>query len=276
MNSSNKQRLNKNISKWLIAGSLFFTLFFTGNVFAVSAEYTQSYSSDQKLYFGSLVSLEPNNESKITLANTENAKNFLGVYIDDGGSTLAVNMSDAANQVAVNGKVVALASNLNGDIKKGDFLAISTVSGVASKALASDSVIGSANTDFDENNPKNTRTEIINSDGLKREIVVGPIEIDLFKIQKNTSFQPGILQKLEQSIGKPISSLKLVLITLLSLAIVVAIASMSYAAIRTSIIQSSRNPLAQPVIMQSLAKTIFIIVLTGIIGFSLIYLVIRI
>ncbi len=250
-------------------------LLFSGMAFAVSAEYSQSYKSDQNLYFGSLVSLD-STKSKVILASKENSKNFLGIYIADSPSTLAVNKSDVEKQIAVTGKAVALASNVNGPIKKGDYLAISSISGVASVASELDSVVGSASVDFDENSNKNTKTTVKLPSGQTKEVTIGPIEIDLFRIQKNTVATTGILEKIEQSSGQPISALKLVLIVVLSVALMGAIASMSYAAIRTSIIQSSRNPLAQPVIMQSLAKTIFIIVLTSIIGVSLIYLVIRI
>lgn len=271
-----KQIINnkKIIFSWHFT-SVMSVLLFSGMAFAVSAEYSQSYKSNQELHFGSLVSLDKSS-TNIILATTENAKNFLGVYIADSGSTLAVNKSDEEKQVAVNGRTVALASTINGPINKGDLLTISPIGGVAALASESDQVIGSANTAFDEANIKNTKTEIITAGGNKKETIIGPIEIDLFRIQKNTATSQGLLDKLEQTTGKPISTLKLVMIALLSVALIGAIGSMSYAAIRTSIVQSSRNPLAQPVIMQSLAKIVFIIVLTSIVGVSLIYLVIRI
>lgn len=271
-----KNILNFKIVLCLIILGIAFTTLISAKVSAVSAEYSQSYRSDEVLSFGSLVSLAENSESKIVLATSANARSFLGVNIGDSGSTVAVNKTDTENQVAVNGKAVALASNVTGEIKKGDLLTISVISGVASKAYGTDNIIGAASTNFDASNPKNSSTQITTENGSNKQVTIGPLEIDLFRIQKNASSNAGLVGWIERVFGKPVSTIKLVMVTIISLAVVGAIVSMSYSAIRTSISQASRNPLAQPIIMQVLAKVLFVIVVTTVIGASLILLVLKV
>ncbi len=271
-----KNIINFKIALCLIILGIAFAVLISPRVDAVAAEYSQSYRSDEALSFGSLVSLDENSESKIVLATTANVRSFLGVNIDDSGSTVAVNKTDTENQVAVNGNVIALASNVAGEIKKGDLLSVSVVSGVASKAYGTDNIIGAASTNFDSNNPKNSTTQITTENGTTKQVTIGPLEIELFRIQKNASSNAGLVGWIEKIFGKPVSTIKLVMVTIISLAVVGAIVSMSYSAIRTSISQASRNPLAQPIIMQVLAKVLFVIVVTTVVGASLILLVLKV
>lgn len=257
---------------------LLMVMFFAGyaRTGAVAAEYTQSYQSDKPISFGSLVSLVAGSEQKIELATNTNARNFLGVNVSDGGSTLAVNKQENQTQVAVNGKVVALVSDIFGPIHKGDLLTISTIDGIAAKAMSDENVIGSAGADFSTTSQKNTTQNITSGNGQNQQVNIGPLEIELFRIQKNTSGRPGFIGWVERVSGEPVAPFKMASVTVIAFGVIASITAMSYSAIRTTITQSSRNPLARPVIMQVLARIFVGVILIAIFGSLLIYLVLKV
>lgn len=260
----------------LVLLTLGFIVAASASVFAVSAEYTQSYMAEQKMSFGTLVSLQEGSESRVVIATASNAPNFIGVSIADSGSTVAINKNTAETQVAVSGKAIALVSNINGDIKKGDLLTVSNIDGVAAKALNNESIIGSSEADFDITATKNTATNINTTDGKNQKAVVGPAQVNLFRIQKNTYSTTGLVGWIERVSGKPVSVLKLAMVSLISLAVLACIITMSYSAIRNTVVQASRNPLARPVIVEVLVRVLLIVLITAVIGASFITVVLKV
>ena len=248
----------------------------SASVLAVSAEYTQSYVAEQKMSFGTLVSLEKGSESRVVIATASNAPNFIGVSVNGSDSTVAINKNTDQTQVAVSGKTIALVSNINGDIKKGDLLTVSTIDGVASKALNNENIIGASEADFDITATKNTATNINTTDGKNQKAVVGPAQVNLFRVQKNTYSTTGLVGWIERVSGKPVSVLKLAMVSLISLAVLACIIAMSYSAIRNTVVQASRNPLARPVIVEVLVRVLLIVLITAVIGASLITVVLKV
>lgn len=241
----------------------------------VAAEYTQSYQTDEQIPFGALVSLVNGSEQKIEIATNNNARNFLGVNVSDSGATIAVNKHENKTQVAVNGKTVVLVSDISGLIKKGDLLAVSAIDGVASKALSDENIIGAAIVDFDINNNKNTYQNIAFANGQNKNVIIGALEMELFRVQKNTAGRPGFIGWIENVSGKPVTPFKMASVSIIALAVIASITAMSYSAIKNTITQSSRNPLARPIIMQALTRIFVSIIIIAAFGCILIYLILR-
>lgn len=273
MNKINTAKIFTNIS--LIILVIFLAGFIKASASDVAAEYTQSYQTDKLIPFGALVSLANGSEQKIELSTKANARNFLGVNISDSGATLAVNRQERDTQIAVSGKTVALVSDIAGSINNGDLLAVSAIDGVASKANSDDNIIGAATTDFDVNNPKNTHQNITFANGQNQNVNIGSIEMELFRVQKNAVGKPGFIGWIENVSGKPITPFKMASVSIIALAVIVSITAMSYSAIKNTITQSSRNPLARPVIMQALTRIFVSIIIIALFGCILIYLILR-
>lgn len=267
----------KSKNKLLLMVILAFAVFgfYSIKVNAVSAEYSQSYTSDNKLSFGTLVSLVDNSENKIEPTSISNAKNYLGVYVANEGSILAINKQNDGYQVAVSGNTIALVSDENGDIKKGDKLAISKIDGVASKALSGNNVVGVAAYDFDESSSKNSVTQVNLADGSTGNVVIGPMEMEIYTVKKDVEVKPGLIGWVERLTGKEVTPFKILVALLITILLFFCVTAMATSATRNTIIQASRNPLAKPVIMRALVRIFMFIAIISIIGVVLIYVVLR-
>jgi hypothetical protein len=106
---------------------------------------SQSYTSKTDLPVGSIVSLETNTTDKITPASTDNVDNIFGVVISSTGSLLTVTTEGSSQvQVATSGTLPVLASDFNGEIKRGDHITASPFTGVGMKATNNTRIIGVA------------------------------------------------------------------------------------------------------------------------------------
>lgn len=252
-------------------------LLLPATVFAVAAEYTKSYIGDDSLAFGALVSLKAGSDTTVELTTPSNAKQFLGVYVGEDTATLAINRMSNQQQIAISGKVVALVSDIDGKIHKGDLLVASPIAGVASKndIFGRGTVVGIASSDFAESGSKNTKVTITQADGKKKQVVVGPLTIDLFAIKNGLEPKPNLIGWVERVSGKPVSTLKITAALVLTITLVGCVTAMAYSAIRNAIVQSSRNPLAKPVIMETLLRVCVIISMVSTVGIVVIYAVLR-
>ncbi len=106
---------------------------------------------------GSVVAFHEKDTSRVRLSNKIYDANVFGVV----GMTSVQNLGETNEHtvnVAMSGRVPVLISLENGDIKPGDYLTSSSISGVAMKATASGPVIGRAIQSYDENSKLYTKT----------------------------------------------------------------------------------------------------------------------
>lgn len=265
---------------------LFFVLFVLGAipalngtpVLAVSADLTTAYSTDQKIFPGTLVSLSSKDKTKIEPTTKANSSEYIGVLVKNDDSTLAINSSSSKGQVATVGNVITLVSDEMGVINKGDLLAVSSLTGVATKAVGEGSrIVGVALQSFDLTSINNTKISAKISGNSSESYTVGPIEMQVF-VKKNNSggdTKPALITWVENASGRPVSISKFVIICGLVLALISSVTAMAYAAIKNTIVQSSRNPLAKPVIAGTLLRVVIIISAIAITGCALIYAIIK-
>lgn len=267
--------LCKNLLLTLLVAALAAAVFGCDHARAVSAEYAQSYSSDKNLAFGTLVSLVSDGKTRVEPTTIANVQNYLGVYVADQSVTLAVDKLDGEKQIAVSGNTIALVSSVAGEIKEGDMLGASVVAGVASRASDNVSLVGVAQSDFSESSSKNSKIQITLGDGTKKEVVIGPLAIKIFASKNGASSKPVIIGWIEQASGKQVSTFKLVVILVVAVLLIGSVTTMAYAAIRTTIVQSSRNPLARPVIVHTLLRIVIIIAAIAFAGVVVVYAVLK-
>lgn len=221
-----------------------------------TAAISQGFSTDGEVTPGSLVSLADASKSGVVkAANTENVERLIGVV----SKKPLVELSGEAGQtqVVIGGTVLALVSNINGEVKYGDKITASPVSGVGMKATESGQVLGTASLAFSDAKEVSERS-IRDRDGSEKTIKIGllPLQVNVSFYQvpdENKTILPEFLQQFLNAIaGKEVSLMR----SLLSLALLIAgfgsAAVLLYSSVRSSIISIGRNPLSAQAVHRSL------------------------
>jgi hypothetical protein len=244
-------------------------------VFAQSV--TQGYGADAVLQRGMIVGLKKDDLRKAEPVNKDQYDRIHGVVVESNDSAVLIGRDDEKVYVATGGRFTVLVSDQKGNIKLGDFVTVSSVSGVGMKAGDDDLVvIGKALDSFnasDSNQVIGTAT-VTESGGKQRQIKLGHVLVDI-SISKNPKLKtdnslPGALRRASELIaGKPVSSLR-VYISLVILAFAAVISgSLIYSAVRSSLIAIGRNPLSKKFIITGLFQVVLIglmVFLSGVFG----------
>lgn len=185
--------------------------------------------------------------------------------------------------MATSGTYEVLVCTQAGDIKQGDYVTMSSVSGVAMKADSSEkTVFGRAAGSFNgKSNSIGTTTLKKTTGETDKTVAIGliPVAINIQRNPNEKSTQanlPKALQRIGEAVAeKPIGPLRIYLsIGITGLSIVVALVTL-YAGIRNSLIAIGRNPLSKKTIFRSLMEVILTGFLILIIGLFAVYLLLK-
>ena len=228
---------------------------------------TRSFQARDNLAEGTIVSLEEEG-LVVTPANKDNLANLYGVVVPSD-DLVVTDPNDDENSVLVSrgGVVDTLVSDLEGEIKSGDPVTVSTVAGIGEKAVSSGLIIGIAQADFAGGSENGRQFSVDSSEG-KREISVGtiPVKVDIQNYSAAAGSQ-GVegggrnkLLKLADSVAgqtvKPYGAIIAGIILLFGIFIsAFLVTSSGYA----SLISLGRNPLAEKKIMKSLAGVLLVV-----------------
>lgn len=241
---------------------------------AASGAITQSYNAEPSVLPSMIVEFKPKEKTTVIPLSINDINNMLGVVVPADNATIVLTPQSTSTQqviVAANGRYNVLVSNQNGPIKAGDYLAISTLSGVSMKAGTDQTlVVGRAVSSFSGGSSSLGSVSLKGSQGHAASVSIGRITADvqlapnpLFLKSSNSII--GFLTKAEYGVtNKPVSPPRTYLSSVIFLITLLITVIVLYTGTRTAIIASSRNPLAKTVIGRSLIKTI----LTGIIVFA--------
>src|SRR3989338_8136512 len=94
---------------------------------------SQGYSSSKSESVGAVVSHSKTGENQIEDTTPENESRMLGVVASGNNALLDIQPKGSNIAIAVNGDAEVLVTDINGDIKTGDSLIISPLSGIAMK-----------------------------------------------------------------------------------------------------------------------------------------------
>ena len=246
---------------------------------ASSANISHSYKTLDAITNGSLVSLDKQKGEYVTAANTDNSERLLGVATASSQSLLAVDDNSGNVQVAISGEVNTLVSNLTGDIKVGDQIAASPFSGVGMKATPGTQVVGLAKSSFSSNSPGAVKRTITDKNGDKRSISVGTIVVSIGVGTDTTTNEDkdlNSLQRVAKSFtGRVIPLPRIIISIVITVASLLTLVTLIYAAIYGSIISIGRNPLAKYAVFRTLGSVIAMAVLIAIITVTALYLLLR-
>lgn len=256
-------------------------------VFALSAPLsaqtvTQGYSSDRVLQRGTIVSLDAEDTNKVVATTRENQERIHGVVVAPNDSTFTLSEDQEKTFVATVGRFDALVSTEAGIIQPGDFLTVSSITGIAMKAGESDPyTIGKAIEGYNGEANAVSTAELTDSLGQTKTVSIGRVAVDISVgfnplLRPQDSSLPEFLKAATEAIaGKQVSPIRVYI----SLFIILAAASISgsllYSGIKSSVISIGRNPLSKKSITKSLLQIILTSIIIFLIGLFGVYLLLR-
>jgi hypothetical protein len=217
---------------------------------------SQSYATSDKLSLGSIVSLQKNSSDQVVAANSSNTDGLLGTVVNANNSILALsNDDDDQVQVATNGTLQVLVSDINGTILRGDHITASPISGGGMKATSNVRIIGIAQGDL-SNGSQQSYTD---KDGTKHSVIIGevPVLVNVayyFKEPEKT-LVPSALQNIADALaGKTVSTLPIIISSAIFIITLIVVVIIVYAMINSSIISVGRNPMSQSAIYRDIIQ----------------------
>lgn len=254
-----------------------------GVAFAAEEGTVQSFSADKRLDRGTVVTLDDN--QKITPASPEADRQVFGVVVDTNSLSIHVSKRNIKNETfaASSGVYPMLVSNQNGNITSGDYVALSSITGVA---MAADTeqpmIIGRAQGNFDGQSNRLSRTDLLDIDGkVVQKVDIGLVPVTI-AIEKNPNVKstkadvPEFLERIGQQIAeKKVSPIRIYLsVAITGISLIIALAIL-VTGVRQSIVSIGRNPLSKKSIFAALIQVILTSFIILIIGLFAVYLLLR-
>lgn len=236
---------------------------------------SESYFSKDKLPIGSIVSLEKNATDTVIAADSASVDNLLGVVISSGSSLLNLSTGQGDQvQVATDGTLPVLVSDINGTIERGDHVTASPVKGVGMLATSNIRVIGIAQGPMSSTKKQSYTT----ADGETKSMIIGevPVLVNVayyFK-EPDKTIVPAAIQNVANSLaGKEVGTVPILISGAVFIIMLIVVASLVYSMIRSSIISVGRNPLSQSAIYRDLIQLSGLVVAILGVGLITIYLI---
>ncbi len=272
--------INKKITRLAIIIGLIVALF---GVLSVNAQdFTQGYATDDTLIRGSVVSRSETDENKVDAATLDNLNQLFGVVVNADASALTVTTDTAGVYVATTGKFEILVSTMGGEIKTGDYITASYISGIGMRAgETQELIVGKSLQDFNIADPNMVlgTTSVKDIDGSSRDVVIGRVlaDLDVKRNPRLSQSAPELLVNFSELIaGKPVSLLRVYAALAVLLVTAALGGSMLYAGIRSAFVAIGRNPLAKRSVMRGLIQVIITSMAIFLSGFFAVYLILKI
>jgi len=227
-------------------------------------------TKDSGVVSGALVSLKDNTPNAVELATPGNVQDLIGI----AGSKSLIELSNGVGslQVVTNGTTDALVTDINGDVKTGDHITASPISGVGMKATTSGVVVGTAQANL--SGVTTHEQQVTNKKGKVVTVKIGTIPVQVDKVfyqapNDSNSFLPPVLSDFASSVaGHTVSPIRILAASLLIALLFVIVTILLYSAVRSSIISIGRNPLSEQAVHKSLLEVGLTIV--GVLVFTVI------
>ncbi len=246
---------------------LFITVCLSGSVGAVSQLVAQGYSSTSNLQPGMIVRLDSSTNGQVTALDLSHINQMLGVIISASDAALTLSQANASQQevyVSNFGQHEVLVTNQNGPITTGDYITISSLSGIGMKADNNESLIlGRAAAGFDGIHNVISTDSLSQSNGQKLNLSIGMIPVNI-NIAPNPLAQgakgvPAFINKLTKyATNKSVSASRIYLGMLSVVAGLIITITIVYSGIRNGFISIGRNPLAKRAIAMNLIRVVVI------------------
>ena len=249
---------------------------------AAAQSVVQSYGVVGSLQTGMIVELA--GAGDVEALSQTSANKMFGVVINPTDTTVTLSSNNAADQtfVATTGTYDVLVSNQDGVINVGDYVTISSITGIGMRAGSSDQIVlGKATQAFTGTSDSVGSDTIKQSNGHSTTIQLGRIAVNITVIrnpllQPSQSDVPSFLQRAGQSLtNKPVSSGRVYIGLAVLIVTMIIAGSLLYGGVRSSITAIGRNPLSRKSVIRSLIQVTFTSLIVFIIGLFAVYLLLR-
>lgn len=246
-----------------------------------AAAISQGYTSDSELTVGSVVSLTNEGGQKVVKTNTSNDQLAVGVVVSAEQSLIDILPAGSQVRVAINGDVQILVSTVNGDIKKGDRLIASPLSGIATldwPPAPGVKYIAQAASDFNAKSSGAKEISVKQTDGSQKKLHVGiiPAKMLLANRTAGSGDQNPLTKLAKQITGQDVSLLQVIAAGAIFLTTLGLTGMVLQSSIRATFISMGRNPLAKDSILTGLLRIVVIALLILSAGGGISYLIIKI
>lgn len=238
---------------------------------------SQGYSTNDKdLQIGMIAALKSESSDGkqiVERANLSNRGKVVGIITTIDSNLLTLTNSEAQVHVTTSGDASSYVTDLNGDIKQGDFIAVSPLTGVGMKAGDADNfVVGVALEDF--NKDKATSKEVTTTEGSKRTVLINTVKVNVApqdKGQTAAKNQPFLVLFGQSVTGKSVTQTQVIVALIVFFLLLVVEGSIIYGAIHSTIISIGRNPLARAALFKQLLQVSWLALLVMLFGLGSIY-----
>lgn len=250
-------------AKLLVFASLLLVVF--SPVVALATNFTESYVSDKPIGVGTVVSVTKDQSEKIENTTPDNDTGVIGVVASDNSSIIDLQSKNTNLKIALNGDAQILVTDLAGDIKKGDYLIISPLSGIAMKdaqGFRASKYLGLAQEDFSVKNTGTKQIEAEQSDGSKKTVNTGIIIAKIFITerppQKSTKAKSFLTTIGEKIVGRQVSTIRVITALIIFISTLAITGLMLNASVKGTFVSIGRNPLARSSLVANLMKVILV------------------
>jgi hypothetical protein len=248
---------------------------------AADAVVTQSFQASQDFDAGTVVARNSDDPAKVEAATPDSRGRVTGVITSRDDSFVSYSSTgENTVDVATSGSVSVNVTTINGDIKAGDQLTASPISGFAMKATSAGKVIGRALADFSRStNGAQIRT--VNDTSSKPvEVGAGQIAmtIEISDWAGPSGTQNVFVENLRsfggQVAGKQVSASNAVIAAMILSVGVLVSGIVLFSSVSASMHSLGRNPLSHKIIRRSLTQVILIVVVLLSVSVAVAYLII--
>lgn len=239
----------------------------------------QGFQSDEPLQKGMMIKQKDNDNTKIEPVSRSSLKDLKGVVVEKNESPVTIASEGQTIFVASSGRYEVLVSDENKEIKKGDYISISSLNGIGMKADSEQSIVlGRAVEDF------NGRDGIIGQTTTQdnKSVNFGRIDTDIaigsnpLKKENQQSTIPRVLTNISSSVtGKQVSTARIWLASIVFLITSVVTVVMLYGGSKSSLLALGRNPLSKSSINRALLQVVLFAIIVFISGMFGVYLLLK-
>lgn len=235
-------------------------------------EVVHSFAASEVLQPGLVVALDKSQDGAVKPAVYGQENQIYGVVVDPSDAPLTINGKNGQVFVTTSGSYDVLVSTSNGVIRPGDYISMSSVSGIGAKARTSQStVLGRAAGGFD-----GTSGVITSSGGS----AIGRILVNI-NVQANpmssSNILPAFLKRAANSVAdKTVSPVRVYTALAVLAAATAAAIVILWSGVSGSLISLGRNPLSRHAILSGLYRVVFTGLGVFILGLAGVYLVLKV
>ncbi len=255
---------------------LLIALSFRVNI-AFAQPFTQGYASDVPLQRGMIVKLNDDDTTKVSPVAQGEAEGAYGVVVDRNDAPATLSTEAQQVFVAANGKFDILVSNQNGSISAGDYIVISSVSGIGMKVDEVQPIVVARALDPFEGGGDAIGSISVGDQSFQVGRILADISVSGNPLQKPPAQNlPEFLRNAAESIAqKKVSTPKLWLSMALLVMSTIVSGSLLYGGVRSAITSIGRNPLSKKSIIRGMIQVIIVGLIIFIVGVFGVYLLLK-